>query len=152
MLVVSLAGGMPAQEIRRLAALDELPDKILAEEAYGAREIDDMALAALGGVRGRLLGALPASLAVAIMAWARRGEFDVMLSWSERSAFPLAMLLALTPRRRTRHIAVLMWPFNESSPSRARRAAKRVVYRLLARHGVAVPSGQYAEALIEPAA
>jgi len=151
MLVLSLAGGMPAQEIRQLAAQDQLPDKIVAD-AYGAEELDDLDLAGVGGMRGRLLRALPASAAVALEAWWRRREYEVMLTWGESTAFPLALMLALTPRRRTSHIAVLMWPFNESNPSRARRLLKRVAFRLLALHGIdrfCLPSPRQRELAIE---
>jgi glycosyltransferase involved in cell wall biosynthesis len=136
MLVVAIAGGTTPEEARRLAAEDLRPDAMLAEDAYGATMLEDSDLARRGGVRGAILRRLPIPQALALEAWWRRREFDVVLSWGEHVAFPLALLMALTPRRRIGHIAILMWPFNERSHSRARRAIKRVAYRLLARHGI----------------
>jgi glycosyltransferase involved in cell wall biosynthesis len=136
MLVVAIAGGTPPDEARRLAAEDLRPDAILAEDAYGATMLEDRDLDRRGGVRGRILRRLPVPQALALEAWWRRREFDVVLSWGERVAFPLALLMSLTPRRPTGHIAILMWPFNERSPSRARRMIKRGAYRLLARRGI----------------
>jgi glycosyltransferase involved in cell wall biosynthesis len=136
MLVLSVAGAHTADESRRLAAEDLQPDAIIAEDALGASALGDRDVARVGGLRGRLPRALPAHPALALEAWWRRDEYDVMLAWGEHVAFPLALLLALTPRRRCRHIAILMWPFNERSPSRLRRILKRSAYRLLARHGI----------------
>jgi glycosyltransferase involved in cell wall biosynthesis len=136
MVVVNIAGRRSAEELRRLAAQDVMPDGILADDAFGAASLDDHDLAQVSGLRGSIIRRLPIPVALALEAWWRRSEFDVVLSWSERVAFPLALLFALTPRRRTGHIAILMWPFNADDPSALRRWLKRTAYRILARHGM----------------
>jgi glycosyltransferase involved in cell wall biosynthesis len=136
MVVVSIAGSRSAEELRSLTAQDVMPDAILAQDAFGAVSLDDHDLALVGGLRGRILKRLPIPLALAVETWWRRAEFDVVLSWGEHVAFPLALLLALTPRRRTGHIAILMWPFNAGDPSALKRWVKRTAYRLLARRGM----------------
>jgi glycosyltransferase involved in cell wall biosynthesis len=133
MLVLSISGSKSTDELRRLVAQGAIPDPIFAADAFAAESLDDGDLARVGGLRGRLLGRLPAPIALAIAGWRRREEFDVVLSWGEHVAFPLAFLLALTPRRRARHMAILMWPFNANEPSAVRRLLKRTAYRLLAR-------------------
>ncbi len=130
------AGRADEAELRRLIAADVLPDAILAEDAFAAESLDEGDLERVRGPRGRFLGALPEPIALALLAWGRRGECDIVMSWGEQLAFPLALILAVVPRRRLRHIAILMWPFEESSPSRARRIVKRIGFRVLARRGI----------------
>ena len=136
MLVVNVAGGKSADELRQLIAQGAIPDPIFAADAFGAASLDDRDLACVAGVRGRVLALLPTPVALAFEAWRRRADFDVVLSWGEHVAFSLALLLVLTPRRRTRHMAILMWPFNANEPSAVKRALKRAAYRLIARAGM----------------
>jgi glycosyltransferase involved in cell wall biosynthesis len=141
MLVLATAGGggsgsASKQELRQLMADGLLPEVIIAEDALNATSIDDEHLAHLGGRRGRILRRLPRAIALSVEVWSRRGAYDAVLSWGEPLAFPLALLLALSPRRRIRHIAILMWPFEASSPSPAKRLVKRRLFPPLARHGI----------------
>jgi len=136
LLVVSKAGQKPSDEdLRRLIAEDAIPDLILAEDSLGASSLDERQLAAIPGLRGRILLRLPAPIALALETWLRRADFDAVLTWEERLAFPLALLLALTPRRRLAHIGILMWPCYES-PSPLKRRVRAVAFPLLARHGI----------------
>jgi glycosyltransferase involved in cell wall biosynthesis len=153
MLVLVMAAHKPADdELRRLIAEDVMPDAILAEDSLGARSLDDRDLMRIPGRRGRLLRRLPIPLALSLDAWWRRDEFDVVLSWGERLAFPLALLLTLTRRPRVGHIAILMFPFDTSSPSRLKRAARRVVFPVLARRGMdrlCVPAPRQRDLVVE---
>lgn len=153
MLVVSISGGRSVEELRQLAARGEIPNPILAADAFGAASLDDGDLPRVPGLCGRVLGRLPIAVALALEAWRRRAQFDVVLSWGEPVAFALALLLALTPGRRTRHVAILMWPFNAGeSSSASRRLLKRSVYRLLARRGMdrlCVPAPRQRELAVE---
>jgi glycosyltransferase involved in cell wall biosynthesis len=136
MLVLSISGGKPTDELRRLVARGAIPSPIFAADAFAATPLDDADLARVGGLCGWLLGRLPTPVALAVEAWRRRAEFDVVLSWGERVAFALSLLLMLTPGRRPRHIAILMWPFNANEPYALRRLLKRAAYRLIARGGM----------------
>lgn len=136
LLVVSQAGDKPNDEqLRRQIADGTIPDVMIAEDTFGGTGLDERDIARIPGLRGSFLRILPTPIALAVEAWSRRGEFDVVLSWMERLAFPLALLLALTPRRRTAHIGILMWPCYES-PSRANRWIRKRVFPLLARRGM----------------
>jgi glycosyltransferase involved in cell wall biosynthesis len=136
MLVVNIAGSRSTDDLRDLAARGAIPDPILAVDAFEAASLDDGDLARVAGLRGRVLDRLPIPVALALEAWWRRAEFDVVLSWGEHVAFAFAFFLMLTPRRRTRHIAILMWPFNANEPSELKRSLKRIAYRLIARSGM----------------
>jgi glycosyltransferase involved in cell wall biosynthesis len=136
-LVLASSAQKPDDEkIRRLVAEDIVPDALLAEDALGASSLDERGLAAVAGLRGRLLRRLPVSVALSVEAWLRRDEFDVVLSWGERTAFSMALLLAFTRTRRVGHIAILMWPFESSSSSAIKRLLKRTALPVLARRGI----------------
>ena len=123
-------------EARRLTADDRRPDPLLAEDRLGAKSFSGSDLDAFKGTRGRLLALLPEGIALALGAWWRRGEFDVAVTWTEALAYPMALLFALTPRRRQRHIAIMFWPLNLTGGSWLKRTLKRLVAPLLARHGM----------------
>ncbi len=109
---------------------------MVADEQFGATSLQDADLADVPGLRGRLLRGLPGPLALALAAWSRRREYDVVLTWGEPLAFSLALLLALTPRRRLRHIAILLWPLDVSSASGPKTVVKRLLFPVLARRGI----------------
>lgn len=121
-------------ESRRMMAEDVRPE-MFAEDALNATSIDYSHLSQLAGRRGRFMRRLPKPVALSVEVWSRRKEYDVVLSWGERLAFPLALLLSLSPRRRLRHIAILMWPF-DASPSTPKRLVKQRLFPFLARHGI----------------
>lgn len=137
MLVVATAGNQPSeQELRRLVAEDAIPEVILAEDAFGAVSLNDRDLQDLPGVGGQVLRALPLPLALALAVWRRRAEFDVVMSWGEQLALPIAMFRALGLSRNLSHIGILIWPFDMSSESRLKRAFKRHLMPALVRHGI----------------
>ena len=137
LLVLATAGHKPSdEELRRLIAEDLRPDAILAEDSLGATSLDERDLARIPGLHGRVLQRLPVPIALALEVWRRRHDFDAVLSWGEQLAFPLALLLTLSPRRRMAHIGILMWPCYTSSSSRLKLWIRQVVFPLLARHGM----------------
>jgi hypothetical protein len=137
LLSLAVGGNRPTNdELRRATAEDLRPDPVIAEDSLGGVSIDERALADVLGLRGNVLRALPISLALALLAWRRRDDFDVVLSWGERPAFALALLLALTPRRRMAHLAILMRPCFTGGSSGPKRWIRRAVLPLLARHGM----------------
>jgi len=123
-------------EVRRLVADDRAPDPVLAEDWLDARSFSGDDLASFRGLRRRVLSSLPDNAALALGAWWKRKEFDVAVTWGEGLAYPLALLMMLTPRRRARHVGILFWPLNLTSPSRLKRTLKRTVPPLLVRNGI----------------
>ncbi len=152
LLVLATASQKPAdEELRRLIREDVMPDALLAEDSLGAISFDDRDLARMHGWRARIYKRLPTALALCLETWSRRGEFDVVLSWGERLAFPFALLLCLTPRR-PGHVAILMFPFDAGTGSPVKQAAKRALFPLLARRGIdrlCVPAPRQRELAIE---
>jgi glycosyltransferase involved in cell wall biosynthesis len=138
MLVLAFGGPAAAelQERGQQRAPDAAPRIIVAEDDLGATSMHDGTLAAVAGRRGRLLRRLPRPAALALLAWSRRRDVDVVITWGEQIAFPLAALLALTPRRRMRHIAILMWPLDATSPSLLKRLVKQTLFGPIARRGM----------------
>ena len=117
------------------ASADAVP-AVVADEQFGATSLHDHDVAQVPGLRGRLLRRLPKPLALALLAWTRRRDNDVVLTWGEPLAFSLALLLTLTPRRRLRQIGILLWPLDASSASLPKRVLKRRLFPLLARRGI----------------
>jgi glycosyltransferase involved in cell wall biosynthesis len=89
------------------------------------------------GVRGALYRRLPPGLALALLAYHRRGRYDAVVSWAELYGLPFAGLLKASGDRSTPHVALFSWI---SSPKKAA-LLKRVhshIHRL-----VLWSSGQY---------
>jgi len=124
-----------ADELRRLVAADRRPDPVRAEDWLGGASFSSADLDGFRGIRRGLLSLLPGNAALALGAWWRRDEFDVVVTWTEALAYPMALLMILTPRRRQRHIGIMFWPLNLTG-SRLKRTLKRTVAPLLARHGM----------------
>jgi glycosyltransferase involved in cell wall biosynthesis len=137
LLVVATTGPASATDdaIRRQIEADLIPDVVLAD-TFGADSLDDRVVEAMSGAGGRILRRLPVHLALVLTAWRRRRDYDVVVSWGERLSLPLAAMLALTPRRRLRLIAILLWPFDQSAGSTLRGRVKRQVIRPVARRGM----------------
>jgi glycosyltransferase involved in cell wall biosynthesis len=137
LLVLATAGpGAASDDVRRRQiAADQIPDVVLAD-TFGADSMDDRALQTMPGLRGQILRRLPVHIALALAVWIRRRDYDVVLSWGERLSLPLAAMLALTPGRRLRLIAILLWPFDQSAGSTLRGRLKRHLIRPVARHGM----------------
>ena len=132
-LIAASAGAeLPPEESRRLIAEDAMPDILKIGEVLNAVDLKNP-VKRPAGWRGVLLRPLPAAVAE---VWLRRREIRAVISWGEQIAFPVAALICLMRRPRPGHIAILMMPFGEQSPSRLKRAIKRLVLPLLMRHGV----------------
>ena len=152
-LGLATAGHKPSdEELRSAIAADLLPDVIMADDAAEITSLDERHLASVGGLRGRVLRALPAPLALALEVWPRRREFDAVLSWGERLAFPVALAMALARGPRAGHIAILMWPLSTAGSSRVKRLARGAILPLLARRGMdrlCVPAPRQRQLVIE---
>ena len=117
----------PVDELRRLIDADRHPDVLALEDALGATLLDEHYLAAVGGRWGMVLRRLPSPLNAVIEAFRRRHDYDVLVTWAERLAFPLAALLWIR-RARTPHLAILFWV---SKPKKA--VPLRLLHRGMAR-------------------
>jgi glycosyltransferase involved in cell wall biosynthesis len=136
-LLVVVPGSPEADSVAtdaRAAASDRRPrtvtDAELDAASMGRGDLDGVP-----GRRGRLLRALPGTFGLAAEAAARSRDYDAVVTWGEAVAWPLALALCLR-RRRTRHVAILMWPFDRSTPSPLKRLLKERVLPVLARRGV----------------
>lgn len=117
-------------ELRRLIAEDVLPDTVWADDAIGATYLDDRLLAALPGVRGRLLRALPLLAGQTGQLALCAGHYDAVVTWGERRTVLTAALLRLR-RRRPAHVAILIWPSRTRRTTRTLRRVCRHIDRLL---------------------
>lgn len=106
-----------------LIARDQLPDVLAFADELSLECLDERYFASIPGIRGKLLRRLPIVVAQGIEVVRRRRELDLVVSWSEAIAIPVALLLLLLPRRPA-HLGILMWP---SKPKKA------VLLRLLRR-------------------
>jgi glycosyltransferase involved in cell wall biosynthesis len=127
MLVEAGLGRPPDDELRRLIDADDHPDVLALEDALGATLLDERYVAELPGLRGRFLRRLPLTLAQVVEAHGRRHEVDALVTWGERLAYPLSLLLLVT-RSRTPHVAILFWV---SKPKKA--VPLRVLHRGITR-------------------
>jgi glycosyltransferase involved in cell wall biosynthesis len=128
LMLVDPGLGRPAPpELRQLIDTDRHPDVLALEDALGATLLDERYLAAVGGMWGALLRRLPSPLDAVLEAFRRRRDYDVLVTWAERLAFPLAALLWLR-RARTPHLAILFWV---SKPKKA--IPLRLLHRGMAR-------------------
>ena len=108
-LVVAGPGKPPEAELRRRIAADLMPDVVSAEDAIGARLVDDRYFAAKRGILGRILRRLPLVVAQGIEVSLSGHRYDAVLTWSDRPAILIGLLLRFR-RRRPAHLAILMWP------------------------------------------
>jgi glycosyltransferase involved in cell wall biosynthesis len=132
-LIAAAVSSAPSpQETRRLIAEDLMPDTLAIGQVLNSIDLKSPAVRP-PGLRGRLLERLPAAVAE---VWLRRHEIGVVLSWGESFAYPVAALICLMRHPRPGHIAILMVPFGEGSPSRLKRMIKRAALPLLVRHGI----------------
>ncbi len=135
-LLVVMAGprkGTDGAEARN-AELDLAPRTVTAAELH-ADTLHAGDLATVRGCRGRLQRRLPVTWGLAVEASVRSDGYDAVLTWGEAVAWPVALLLALRPRR-PRHLSILLWPLDRTSPSRLKRTVKSRVFPTLARRGI----------------
>jgi glycosyltransferase involved in cell wall biosynthesis len=109
-----------------------MPDVLALDDGLSLECVDERYFAAIAGRRGRLLRRLPLVVAQCIEIIRVRREIELILSWSEAVAIPVASLLQLV-RRRPAHVGILMWV---SKPKKA------LPLRLLWRRfdGIVVPA------------
>lgn len=132
LIAAAVGGEPPTEQLRQLIDEDRMPDVLAIGQVLNAVDLKNP-VARPPGLRGRVLQRMPAAAAE---VWLRRHEIGTVLSWGENIAFPVAALICLMPRPRPGHIAILMVPFHQGSPSRLKRTIKRVITSLLVRHGV----------------
>ncbi len=114
-MIIAGPGKPDEPELRRRIAADQMPDVVSAEDALGPTLVDDRYFAALPGLTGRLLRRLPLLAAQAIEVLRRGNAYDAVLTWGDRPAIVIGVLLRLR-RRRPAHVAILLWP---SKPKKA---------------------------------
>ncbi len=105
----------PEAILRQLIASDERPDVYSLNDALGLTCIDEQYFASIPGLRGRLVRRLPLVVAQAVEVVRARSDVDVVISWSEAVAVPMALLMLLLPRRPA-HVGIFSWL---SSPKKA---------------------------------
>ena len=135
LIAAGVADGEPSEQVmRQLIADDQMPDILRIGVALNHLDLKDPAPRP-SGWRGRLLAGFPPAVAE---TWLRRGEIGVVLSWGENTAFPVAALICamrLLRVRRPGHIAILMVPFPEGSPSRIKRVLRGLLLPLVVHGG-----------------
>jgi glycosyltransferase involved in cell wall biosynthesis len=132
LIASALSSAQSPEETRRLIAEDLMPDTLAIGQVLNSIDLRSPAVRP-PGLRGRVLERLPAAVAE---VWLRRHEIGVVLSWGENFAYPVAALICLMRRPRPGHIAILMMPFGQASPSRVKRMIKRAALPFLVRHGI----------------
>jgi glycosyltransferase involved in cell wall biosynthesis len=95
-------------ELERLIAADAYPRVLLFHDGLsdGAADASYGASRALG--RAGLSRFLPEGLAIAIAAYLARSRYDAIVSWEDRAALLLALLMKATGAR-TPHVAIFNW-------------------------------------------
>jgi glycosyltransferase involved in cell wall biosynthesis len=136
LIAAGIAEGDARPEVlRRLIDEDQMPDILRIGVALNHVDLNDPAPRP-SGWRGRLLSTLPPAVAE---TWLRRRELGAVLSWGENVGYPVAALICLMRLLRISrpgHIAILMVPFHDGSPSRVKRALKSVLLPLVVHGGM----------------
>lgn len=86
----------------------EGPRGTLFERSLGCDVIDEGTIEAIGGFRGWMYARLPSFVAQANEARRRSGEYDAVITWSERHTIGVAAVFAMW-RVPTPHIALMFW-------------------------------------------
>lgn len=97
-------------ERRRLEACGRAPRRILIEEAFGFDLLGESDIAAMTGLRGRLLRLLPMFLALACEVARRQRDYDIVVTWAEKYSVAVAAVLCVRrAARRPVHVAIMDW-------------------------------------------
>jgi glycosyltransferase involved in cell wall biosynthesis len=104
-------GWPPREKLRALIEEDEVSDVLALHDALGVTVVDARYLAERPGVWARLLRRMPFRIAQALEILRRRRDFDAVLTWGERDAVRVGVLMLLL-RRRPAHVAILFWISN----------------------------------------
>jgi glycosyltransferase involved in cell wall biosynthesis len=102
------AGYPPRDELQRLIDEDQHSDLPALHRPLGATVLDGEYVAREPGVFGLLLRCLPFRLAQAAVIVRRRHDFHVILTWAERDAVRIGLLMRFLPRRPA-HVSMLYW-------------------------------------------
>src|SRR5262245_2272331 len=94
--------------VSRLEAADLAPRMLLYEDALNSDMLDDKYLRDAPPRRASLYRALPGPVAKVLEAYAVKDRYDVIVSWADRLALPLAAVLKLTGVHFP-HVAILLW-------------------------------------------
>ncbi len=107
-----------------------MPDGLSIHDTIGGTILNDHLLAAVPGLRGKIVRRLPYYLAQLIELRVRAKHYDAVLTWSDRHAILIGAVMRFW-RRRPAHVAILLWP---SKPKKAipLRLAHRGIDRLIA--------------------
>jgi glycosyltransferase involved in cell wall biosynthesis len=98
----------PEATLRQLIELDQRPEVYSLNDALGLTCIDEQYFALIPGLRGQLLRRLPLVVAQALEVFRNRSDIDVVVSWSEAVAVPMALLMLFLPRRPA-HVGIFSW-------------------------------------------
>lgn len=101
-------GRAPVAELEKLEAADGWPRVTLYEKRLQSDMIDRLDVERVPGARGWAYRRLPAGLALALVAFRRRRQYDAVVSWAEAFGLPFAALLKAT-RVQTPHVALFSW-------------------------------------------
>jgi glycosyltransferase involved in cell wall biosynthesis len=101
-------GRPPLAEIETLEAADRWPRVSLYQRVLNSDMLDEQSMLEINGTRGSLYRRLPSGLAQAIEGFARRSEYDAIVSWGEHLGIPTAALLKASGAR-VPHVALFSW-------------------------------------------
>jgi len=107
-LVYGGIGQPSAAELDRREAADEWPRVRLYETSLNSDMLDERDIASVTGPKGQLYRRLPSGVAQAVEGFLRRRHYDVIVSWGEIFAMPLAAMLKAT-NSRTPHVGLFSW-------------------------------------------
>lgn len=99
---------LDSQERLRREQRGEDPRSMLFQETLGCDVLDEAAIAAVQGWRGKLYQRLPSFVAQAVEAGRLSRSYDVVVTWSERHTVAVAALFAVL-RLPTPHLALMFW-------------------------------------------
>lgn len=99
---------MDREERRRREEHGEEPRSMLLEDVLACDVLDEAAIEAISGWRGKLYRRLPVFVSQALEATRRSSAYDVVVTWSERHTVAVAALFAVL-RVKTPHLALMFW-------------------------------------------
>ena len=109
-LVRAGLGRPPETTLRTLIENDERPDVYALDDALGLVCLDEQYFAAMPGPRGWLLRRLPLIIAQTLEVIHVHRDIELVVSWSEAVAVPIALVMLLLPRRhRPVHLGIFSW-------------------------------------------
>ncbi|HUL44376.1 MAG TPA: glycosyltransferase family 4 protein [Bacteroidota bacterium] len=107
-LVVSSFGRPGIQELERLEREDVSPRVSLFQRVLNSTLLDERTIASVGFMKRLVYAVLPVEAARVLEGFLRRKRYDALISWGERFAILMGLLLKYTGRR-TPHVALVYW-------------------------------------------